>query len=135
MFDIPITLITAALAGLLNIWLAVRCSQVRIRDKVSHGDGGNGLLARRMRAHANFIENAPLVLLLILAIEASQNPRGIGELLLGIAGLAFIAARVLHALGMEADRPHPARIAGSMTSLVVMAALSIAALLAGLDVI
>ena len=59
------TLSAAAAAAIINIWLIVRCGQVRVSAKIVHGDGGNPLLARRMRAHANFIENTPLVLILI----------------------------------------------------------------------
>ncbi len=66
---LPITLTFAAACALLNLWLAIRCARFRIRDKILHGDAGHGLLARRMRAHANFIEYTPIVLILFGLIE------------------------------------------------------------------
>ena len=53
---LEITLVIAAAAALINIWLAMRVGRVRTSEKVSVGDGGNELVIRRMRAHANFVE-------------------------------------------------------------------------------
>lgn len=64
---LPITLTLAAACALINFWLAVRCARIRVGAKLLHGDSGNMLLARRMRAHANFIEYTPIVLILSLA--------------------------------------------------------------------
>ncbi len=36
---------------------------------VGSGDGGNEALIRRMRAHANYGENAPIVLILLALLE------------------------------------------------------------------
>ena len=52
---LTITLTIAGAAALLNLWLGMRVSQLRIRDKVAIGDGGNARIAARMRAHANFV--------------------------------------------------------------------------------
>jgi uncharacterized protein len=38
---LTITLTIAGAAALLNLWLAMRVSQLRIRNKVSIGDGGS----------------------------------------------------------------------------------------------
>jgi len=45
-----------ALNMLLNIILMYRVGQVRIKEKISLGDGGSTALIARMRAHANFSE-------------------------------------------------------------------------------
>ena len=66
---LPITLSAVAAAALINIWLSIRCGQARTSEKVSVGDGGSDKLIRRMRAHANFTENTPLVLVMIAALE------------------------------------------------------------------
>ena len=62
----------------------------------------NGLeVLRRMRAHANFAENAPIVLLLILLLEFAA---GTSVWLWTAAGL-FLVARIAHGLGMDEGRP------------------------------
>ncbi len=53
---LPITLVTAGAAAIINLWLALRTGAVRRASKVDVGDGGNEALIRRMRAHANFVE-------------------------------------------------------------------------------
>ena len=101
---LPITLTLAGAAAILHIWLAARVSRLRALHKVSIGDGGNEALVRRMRAHANYGENMPIVLILIGLIElAGGDPR-----ILWAAGILFILARILHAFGM--DRPNPSRL-------------------------
>lgn len=101
---LPITLTIAGAAALLNIWLAGRVSRLRRAFKVSVGDGGNEAVLRRMRAHANYAENMPIVLILLGLIELAGGDRRI----LWAAGIAFIFARIAHALGM--DRPSPSRL-------------------------
>ena len=66
MNDLHISLLATALAALITIWLGARCGKVRMAEKILHGDGGNARLQRRMRAQSNFIEYAPIALLLIL---------------------------------------------------------------------
>ena len=51
-----VTLIIAAALGLLNLWLGVRVSRVRISRKVSLGHGDVPGMEARIRAHANFNE-------------------------------------------------------------------------------
>jgi uncharacterized membrane protein YecN with MAPEG domain len=117
---LPITLTIAAAAAVLHIWLAARVSQLRNRHKVSIGDGGNEALIRRMRAHANYGENLPVVLILLALLELAG---GDARILWG-AAILFILARLLHAFGM--DRPQPSRLRmfgmmGTTLALVVLA--------------
>jgi len=117
---LPIALTIAAAAAVLHIWLAGRVSQLRNRHKVSIGDGGNEALIRRMRAHANYGENMPIVLILLALIElAGGDPR-----ILWGAAILFVIARILHAFGM--DRPSPSRLRmfgmmGNTLALVILA--------------
>jgi hypothetical protein len=97
MTNVPVTLATAAACVLLNIWLGGRIAAFRRDFKVSVGDGGQEPLLRRMRAQANFIENAPFVLILLGLIELSGGNR---SELIGIA-IVFVAARISHAIGMD----------------------------------
>lgn len=113
-----VTLVLAAAAALVNLWLSLRVGQVRGRHKVSIGDGGNDAVIRRMRAHANFAENAPLIVVLVLALELA---RGASPWLWAAAAL-FVVARVLHALGM--DGWSAGRTAGTATTLALQLALA-----------
>ncbi|RUN77572.1 MAPEG family protein [Sphingomonas sp. TF3] len=93
----PITLMTAGAAAILNLWLAMRTGSVRTKAKIDIGDGGNDLLIRRMRAHANFVEYTPFILILIALIEFTTGT----SLWLWVASAVFLLGRVGHALGME----------------------------------
>lgn len=124
---VPVTLAMAAGAALLNIWLAVRIGAVRRAAKVSHGEGGDPLLGRRMRAQLNFVENAPFVLILLLVIELSA---GTSLALLAI-GVVFLIGRVLHGVGMDAEAGGWPRMAGTAITLLTLAVLAVWAIVIG----
>ena len=124
---LPVTLVIAAAAGLINIWLATRASAVRIKDKVEMGDGGNPLLLARMRAHANFTEYTPFVLILIALIELARGP---SPWLWGV-GAIYLLARVAHAFGMERPVPNPFRLTGILVTLLTLLGLSVWAIVIG----
>ena len=94
---LPVTLSMFAAAAIMAMWLGIRVGRVRVKERISHGDGGNALLGRRMRAQLNYVEYTPFVLLLIGAIELS----GRGAPWLPFVAGAYIVARVLHAFGMD----------------------------------
>lgn len=120
---LPITLTTAAACGLLNLWLGARVGKVRIAEKVFIGDGGNELVLRRMRAQANFVEYAPIILILIAALEL-----GVGsQTWLWVASVLFVLARVCHLFGMDGGKFVIGRRIGIIVTLVIMLILSIAA--------
>ena len=120
MFAIPqITLVLAGALALLNLWLSIRVGQVRGKEKVFIGDGGSEPVIRRMRAHANFGENAWVVLILVLAIELAV---GASLWLWAAAGL-FVLARIAHGIGM--DGWSQGRLAGTVTTMVLQLALAI----------
>ncbi|MEM1132637.1 MAG: MAPEG family protein [Pseudomonadota bacterium] len=121
---IPITLSMAAMAALINIWLAIRIGRVRSSAKVSIGDGGNELLQRRMRAQANFVENAPFVLVLIAAVEIADH----GSMLLWGIGSLFMLARIAHGIGMDGGKAQIGRMIGTIATLLVLLGLSVYAL-------
>ena len=83
---LPITLTIAGAAALLHIWIANRVGEMRRFHKVSIGDGGVEPLIARMRAHANFIENAPFFLILLALVELARG----SSLWLWGAGILFI---------------------------------------------
>jgi uncharacterized membrane protein YecN with MAPEG domain len=59
---------------------------------ILRGDGGNADLFKRMRIHGNFVENAPLTSLIMVAAELS----GLGQLWLWIAFVSFFIGRAYH---------------------------------------
>ena len=126
-----ITLFFAAAAALVNMWLGIRCGQVRAKEKILHGDGGNTLLQQRMRAHLNFAENAPLILILTLALELA----GVSSMVLEIIAVAFIVARILHGLGMDSATGSPLRGAGVAITMLVTVVLVGLALYTGYNLL
>ena len=123
MTPVPVTLISAVAAVLLNFWLSWRIGSLREEYKVSVGDGGHEPLLRRMRAQSNFIENAPFVLILIGALELS----GANRWALGGIAAMFLAARIAHALGMDAAERQRWRMYGMMGTMLTNLALVILA--------
>ena len=114
-----VSLLLAGALALLNLWIGWRVGQVRGSEKVSVGDGGNERVIRRMRAHANFAENAPIVLVLVLVLELSV---GTSPWLWAAAGL-FVLARIGHAVGM--DGWYPGRMGGTLVTFVLQLALGL----------
>ena len=125
MLAIPVTLAAAAAAALINIWLAIRCGQMRGQTKVIHGDDNGGPLTRRMRAQLNFVENTPFVLILMGAIELS----GKGGQWLAIVAAVYMLGRILHAIGMDGETVTRPRSIGVIVTMLTLLGLSIYAIL------
>ena len=126
---LPVTLTIAAACGVLNIWLAVRLVRGRVRGKVLVGDGGDPALLSGMRAHANFIEYAPIVLILMGLIELARGPL----VALWVIGALFVLARIAHPLGMTRSAPNPLRAGGALVTWMVTLGLAGWALAIALD--
>ena len=121
MTPVPMTLATAAAAVFVNMWLGWRISALRYRLKVTVGDGGQEPLVRRMRAQANFIENAPFFLILLGGLEISRANR----LALAIIAAIFILARIAHGVGMDGGTLQRWRRYGIVTSSFMSLALAV----------
>lgn len=121
---LPVTLCLAAACALVNLWLCMRVGKIRHAAGISVGDGGNEALIRRMRAQANFIEQAPLTLALVAAVELA----GRGGTWLAAAAALFVVGRVAHAVGMDghfrAGRP-----IGMLTAMLFQLVLAVVAVL------
>lgn len=118
LIPLPASLVLAGGLALINLWLSVRVAQVRRATDVYVGDGSNDLLIRRMRAHANLGENAPILFGLVLVLEIA---RGTGPLLWAATALVLIA-RVLHPFGMDGWKP--GRMAGALLTMGLQLALA-----------
>jgi len=97
MTTFQIVALYAALNLILACVLILRVGNKRISQKVSIGDGGDAGLIARIRAHGNYIENAPLALIGLFAL-AMMNAHVIA---LHIFGAGFLIGRLAHAHGMD----------------------------------
>jgi hypothetical protein len=118
---LPISLASAAAAAFTNIWLSMRIGMVRSAKKISVGDGGDEDLIRRMRAQANFIENTPIVLVLITVIELSRPGNW---WLAGVAGL-YVLGRFAHGVGMDGGVFKLGRMIGTLITMLTLLGLGI----------
>lgn len=124
------TLALAAAASLMTIWLVFRVAGMRQATKIAHGDGGNELLGRRMRAQANFVENTPFILILVATIELADK----GGTWLAVVGAVYMLGRISHVFGMDAEGAPPARVAGALITLATHLGLAVVAVLIVLKV-
>ena len=114
-----ITALYAGLLGLVSIALALGAGKARADTGISIGDGGNLTVIVAMRRHANFVENVPLVLILLGVLELN----GVSNAALhGIGGVLFVS-RVLHPIGLRAENSTVLRSIGAIgTTLVTLVA-------------
>lgn len=125
---LPTTLCMAAAAALVNFWLAIRCGQIRAKEKIGVGSGGNDLLERRMRAQLNFAENTPWVLALVGLIELAAR----GGTWLPYVAAAYILARIAHGLGMDGGKFEAGRGAGVLVTMLAQIGLAVVAVMIAL---
>jgi uncharacterized membrane protein YecN with MAPEG domain len=113
----------AALCAILIVVLGLRVARYRHAHRIGVGDNGERDLIRRVRAHGNAVENAPLALLLLLLLELGQA----APLLIHAFGIAIVLGRVLHAIGISRSTgASVARFVGTFvtwTAMLLMAAL------------
>jgi uncharacterized membrane protein YecN with MAPEG domain len=102
----------AALNALLMFALALNVGLRRGAQKqLQPGDVGDATLVRAIRAHANFAEYAPLVLLLLLGLALLGAP----VLWLHLLGAVFTVGRVFHVFGMmRQTHPNAVRFIGNL---------------------
>ena len=91
--------ITLLYAGLLSLWLLVLSVRViAIRSQgISLGDGGNPVLLRRIRAHGNFAEYVPMILVMIGFLEISH----FSALWIHLLGGTLVVSRLLHGYALS----------------------------------
>ena len=95
---LPVTTITTITLAVWYVVLTMRVIDARRASGVAIGDGGDELLVRRMRGQANFAENVPITLLVLLVAEMQPVTVFADAFPIALAGaaLAFTAGRVLH---------------------------------------
>ena len=92
----PITLFYAGLLALLYVMLVKQVVRKRHEHRVARYDGGQDDLAGRIRAHANFAEYVPFLLLFLLLAELNAMP----SVFLHVFGISLVSARLCHAYGL-----------------------------------
>jgi len=97
--------------------LALLVIQQRRGARVGIGDGGDTRLARAIRAHANFAENAPFAIASYILLALA----GASATLIHVLGSAFLVARVVHAAGLsQQSGTSVGRVAGMAGSIFVL---------------
>ena len=120
-----ITLLFAALQSLLLLALLGRVSRLRHGRRIGFGDGNDPVLARAIRAHANFVEHVPFALLLLGLLELSGAPRA----WLWAFGGVLLIARLLHAIGLSRSSGASfGRLYGTALTWLVILAMALAGL-------
>lgn len=98
-----VTPLYAALIALLFVGLSARVILYRRANQISLSDGNDKVMRRRIRAHGNCAEYAPIALLLLAFVEMqSASP-----LLLHSLGIMLLAGRLLHAIALSRSRNWP----------------------------
>jgi hypothetical protein len=112
--------ITLLYAGLLSLWLLVLSVRViAIRSQgISLGDGGNPVLLRRIRAHGNFAEYVPMILVMIGFLEISH----LAPIWIHTFGITLVIGRLLHGYAMSFNESFKfGRVGGTVLTFTLLA--------------
>ena len=122
-YTVPVvTMLYAALCGVLLIALALNVVRLRLGRKIPLGMGEGSALEQPVRVHGNFTEYTPTFLILLLLAELS----GAAFMFLHLMGAAFITGRMLHAYGLSTVRARSfGRFYGSAISWTSILVLSV----------
>jgi uncharacterized membrane protein YecN with MAPEG domain len=93
----PITAFYAGLLGILFFYFSVLVVKGRFSKKIPLGDGGDHHFKQVIRAHGNFSEYTPIVLILLFIAEVNLSH----PILLNMAGIALLFGRFIHAFGLR----------------------------------
>ena len=94
--QINITCFYAGLFGLLLFTLSIRVISERLKNQVAIFNDNDYNLGLVIRAHGNFTEYVPMVLILMLVSELSSA----SNLFLHFIGSTFLISRISHAYGL-----------------------------------
>ncbi len=123
-----ITLYTAALLGLLYFYLSAHVIRRRLGMRIALGNKGDGELERRIRAHANLMEYAPICLILIYLCESTR----VSIYWVGAIAAMLVIGRCMHAASMLYFEPQKntsnVRIAGMVLTLLCLLSASVTVL-------
>ena len=118
------TLATAGALSLVYVVLMLRIVRMRFKHSISLGDGGNSEIQKRIRAHGNFAEYVPLLLILMALLELG----GFDKTILMGAGAGLVFLRIIHVIGIHRKSPNLFRAVGTVGTVALIIWFSIAAL-------
>ena len=91
-----VTALYGSILGLMIVALGINVTMHRVKLRVALGDGGNPVMLRMMRIHANAIEYLPIAVLLMLVYELNAGMR----ILLHVVGIALVVGRIIQTAAM-----------------------------------
>ena len=114
-----VTPIYGGLAALIFALLSFRVIQLRRATKIGLGFGDNLGLQRAIRAHGNFAEYVPFILLLMAFAEFQSVPIWRIHLI----GILLMAGRIIHVVDvLRESEPPRLRVAGIALTLTALIA-------------
>ena len=116
-----VTALYAGIAGLIYLWLTWSVIGHRRGKRISMGDGEDPAVAKSIRGHANAAEQMPMILIMMGLMEMLGAP-GVA---LHIAGIAFMAGRLLHGLHFNGKIGFWARPYGMLMTLITTGVLAL----------
>ena len=117
-----ITALYAAICGLLLMFMGIRVSYTRGKQKVDLGDGGKDAMLRAIRVHGNAAEYIPISLILLLCLEM----QGSNHWFLHVCGITLVISRLLHMQGlMTSAALTPGRLVGTGLGWALLAVMSL----------
>jgi uncharacterized protein len=103
----------AALITLMGVLLTYLVIFRRRSKLIGMGDGGDKMMARLIRVHGNFCENAPFALALLILLALTGGPAWS----IHAVGLLFLVGRGAHAYGLsQSGGSSVGRVAGMVTT-------------------
>ena len=118
------TALFAGILGLMKVCLGLRVSIYRGQMGISLGDRDDETLMRRIRGHANFSENVPIALILLMLIEMLHAT----SLVIFVLGIVLVIGRMLHWLGLSGNAEPFNRVTGMVMTWGVIGIASIMAI-------
>lgn len=110
-----------AILLLIQVFLSIRTSAARAKLKIDYGDNNDLAMLKAIRAHGNFIEYVPMVLIAMGASELAGAPTW----LLTASGSVLVIARLSHAAHMYGYGGNTSRIAGATLTTLLMVILAL----------
>jgi uncharacterized protein len=101
--------------GLIYAFLGLRVARFRRGNKIVFGDGDDRYLRSAIRAHANFAEYVPIIVIMNALLEMGGAASVQMHMLLG----TLTVSRVLHPFGMHAKPMSPQFIIGRIVGMIL----------------
>ena len=118
----PITAIFAAALTIIFIILSFGVIGHRRKHGVGIGHGKETQILQAVRVHGNFAEYVPITLILLFLAEINHA----SAMLLYVLGAWFTVARILHAIGLNANPGVTwQRAVGTLSTFAVMIVLAV----------